>query len=53
VNIQTIPQSNSTKKTKSKDFQIKLSRKEELKTKSRWWFQTFYMFIPSWGDDPI
>ena len=21
--------------------------------KSRWWFQTFFIFIPTWGDDPI
>ncbi len=20
---------------------------------SRWWFQTFFMFIPTWGNDPI
>ena len=20
---------------------------------SRWWFQIFFIFIPTWGDDPI
>ena len=20
---------------------------------SRWWFQTFFIFNPSWGNDPI
>ena len=22
-------------------------------TSSRWWFQTFFIFTPAWGDDPI
>ena len=21
--------------------------------KTRWWFQTLFMFIPTWGNDPI
>ena len=23
------------------------------KIRSRWWFQTFFMFTPTWGNDPI
>ncbi len=22
-------------------------------TKTRWWFQTFFIFIPTWGNDPV
>ena len=25
----------------------------DLHTWSGWWFQTFFMFTPTWGDDPI
>ena len=24
-----------------------------VKDLSGWWFQTFFMFIPIWGNDPI
>ena len=31
------------------------TRKEEMKSQwlSRWWFQRFFIFIPTWGNDPI
>ncbi len=32
-----------------KEGYIKVSQQK----RSRWWFQTFVIFIPTWGDDPI
>ncbi len=30
-----------------------LARWSKVQTLSRWWFQTFFIFTPTWGNDPI
>ena len=29
------------------------TRKTHTQTETRWWFQTFFIFTPIWGNDPI
>ena len=28
-------------------------KKDLSESPTRWWFQTFFIFSPTWGDDPI
>ena len=42
---------NNGKKLGSKSFANTFQALEEIS--SRWWFQRFFIFIPTWGNDPI
>ena len=41
------------KRTINSTTQVENRRTCEVPWVSRWWFQTFFMFTPIWGNDPI
>ena len=45
------PGSNVSKSFVVADFETR--KYSQLQTKSRWWFQIFFIFIPTWGRFPI